>query len=396
VHELAEQRLERYRRALSGVSCPATWVDLDLFEANIEKAIAFANGKLLRIGTKSIRSRALIELILKKIPSNCGLMTMSARETLWLSELGFKNLLIGYPVVNAGEIDALAKAVAHGAKITVMADLHEHLELYQAAASANATVLSVCLDLDVSTPIPGIYFGVHRSSLLDIEKLQAISSDLSQWPNLKIEGLMGYEAQIAGVQDRPAQWWIGPIVRWLKSRSLKRIAEKRETAVAALKEAGLKLRFVNGGGTGSLKSTSLESAVSEVTVGSAFLAPALFDHYADFRFQPACGFALEVTRHSHAKTWTCLAGGYIASGTGTDRAPVPYLPEGLKLLPNEGAGEVQTPIHSETPLELGQQIFFRHAKAGELMERFKKIHLIRGDKVVDVVATYRGEDQCFL
>ncbi len=46
-------------------------------------------------------------------------------------------------------------------------------------------------------------------------------------------------------------------------------------------------------------------------------------------------------------------------------------------------------------LGLGDRIWFRHAKAGELAERFTEFALVAGEEVVGRAATYRGEGQCF-
>ena len=40
-------------------------------------------------------------------------------------------------------------------------------------------------------------------------------------------------------------------------------------------------------------------------------------------------------------------------------------------------------------------MWFRHAKAGELCERFDTVLLVQGDAVVDEVPTYRGEGKAF-
>ena len=73
------------------------------------------------------------------------------------------------------------------------------------------------------------------------------------------------------------------------------IAERRAEIVAAV-GAVAPLRFVNGGGTGSLELTAREEAVTELAAGSGFYAPALFDDYSRFSLQPAAGFALPVVR----------------------------------------------------------------------------------------------------
>ncbi len=78
--------------------------------------------------------------------------------------------------------------------------------------------------------------------------------------------------------------------------------------------------------------------------------------------------------------------------------PTPYLPPGLALNPMEGTGEVQTPLTGDAArtLRIGDKVYFRHTKAGELCERFDRLHLVRGADIVDTVPTYRGEGCTFL
>ncbi|MEM6957216.1 MAG: amino acid deaminase/aldolase, partial [Myxococcota bacterium] len=124
-----------------------------------------------------------------------------------------------------------------------------------------------------------------------------------------------------------------------------------------------------------------------------------FDGYRTFRHDPAAGFALPIVRRPNARTLTCHGGGYIASGSaGSERLPSPYLPVGLKLTANEGAGEVQTPVvaSEDHALKIGDPVFFRHAKAGELCEHFNALVLIEGHTCVGEALTYRGEGHAFL
>ncbi len=59
---------------------------------------------------------------------------------------------------------------------------------------------------------------------------------------------------------------------------------------------------------------------------------------------------------------------------------------------------MQTPLLGQAAhdLRIGDRVWFRHAKAGELCERFDALHLIEGDRVVETVPTYRGEGRTFL
>jgi D-serine deaminase-like pyridoxal phosphate-dependent protein len=208
---------------------------------------------------------------------------------------------------------------------------------------------------------------------------------------------MAYEAQIAGLGDAGR----GPrpiAVRALQRRSRAEIAERRAAAVAAVR-AVTPLEFVNGGGTGSLESTSAEHAVTEVTAGSGLFGSALFDHYRAWRPQPAALFALSVVRRPGPGVVTVLGGGWVASGPpGRDRLPLPWLPPGLRLDGLEGAGEVQTPLRGSAAdrLVVGDRVWFRHAKAGELCEHVNTLHVVDGDTLAGSVETYRGEGKAFL
>jgi D-serine deaminase-like pyridoxal phosphate-dependent protein len=96
---------------------------------------------------------------------------------------------------------------------------------------------------------------------------------------------------------------------------------------------------------------------------------------------------------------TCHGGGFIASGPGgADRLPLPVFPAGARLVAREGAGEVQTPLAlpDGADVALGDPVFFRPAKSGELAEHFDEYLLVRGDRIEARARTYRGLGRRFL
>jgi D-serine deaminase-like pyridoxal phosphate-dependent protein len=216
---------------------------------------------------------------------------------------------------------------------------------------------------------------------------------------MQLVALMAYEGQIAGVGNRPpGRRTRGATIRFMQRRSGAELRKRRAEIVAAVREVA-ELELVNGGGTGSLETTAAEEAITEVAAGSGFYAPVLFDHYDNFTLSPAAGFALPVVRKPGPGVATALGGGYLASGAGDAvRLPTPWLPEGLSLDPEEGAGEVQTPLlgAAADALALGDRVYLRHTKAGELCERFATLLLVEGGEIVDEVPTYRGEGKAFL
>ncbi|MCH8542887.1 MAG: amino acid deaminase/aldolase [Alcanivorax sp.] len=391
------ERYADYRDALAGQSLPAALVDMALFEQNLREILTRAGNLPLRIAAKSVRCPALLRHALAFDERCRGLMCFHMREACALAAMGFDDLLVAYPSCQPADVAAVCDAVAGGAVITLMVDCAEQVEHIAAIAAERGVVLPLCLDVDMSWHLPGLNFGVYRSPVRHVDDALAVYRVIQSRDSVRLEGVMGYEAQIAGVGDLvPGQTLKNQVVRWLKRRSVPRLQALRGAVVAALREAGAPLRFVNGGGTGSLDTTRHDPAVTEVTAGSGLYAPTLFDHYRDLNYAPAALFALEVVRQPGVGRITCLGGGYIASGgTSPGKAPVPVFPEGLMLEPNEGAGEVQTPLRRvdkrAAPLPgIGDPVFFRHAKAGELCERFNHLLLIRDGQVIESVETYRG------
>jgi D-serine deaminase-like pyridoxal phosphate-dependent protein len=394
-----ERSWEDYEAVFSGQEAPFAFVDLDAMWSNARELLRRASGKPIRVASKSLRCRALLEAILEREGFR-GLMTFTLAESLWLHQRGFGDLLLAYPTTDRTSLAELGRLESARPPV-VMVDSVEHLDFIDHAAGPARRPIRVCIELDVSFWMAGgrIRVGAKRSPIRTPEAAAELARQIAGRPGFELAGLMGYEAHIAGVGDDPLgkrlQRWL---LRWMQRRSAREIAARRARVVKAVREV-TPLGLVNGGGTGSLHTTSREEAVTEVTAGSGFYAPSLFDRYSAFELVPAAMFALPVVRRPGPGVATLLGGGYHASGaSGQDRLPEPYLPRGLRLDPMEGAGEVQTPVigRAAHELRLGDRVYLRHAKAGELCERFDSLYLVSGGAIVDEVPTYRGEGRCYL
>ncbi|HTX28829.1 MAG TPA: amino acid deaminase/aldolase [Streptosporangiaceae bacterium] len=397
----AEALRARYDRLTAGIDPPLAIVDLDAFDRNAADLTRRAAGHPIRVATKSVRCRSLIERTLAR-PGYQGIMCYSLPEALWLHATGTSDdVLVAYPTVAAGAIRALAADDRARQQITIMVDSPAHLDLVDQILGTGHPEIRVCLELDVSwRPLAGrplVHIGTRRSPLHTPEQAADLARVITQRPGFGLVGLMGYEGQIAGLGDAPPN---NParaqLIRAIQDRSARELSRRRAEAVRMI-QALTSLEFVNGGGTGSLESTAGDASVTELTAGSGLVGPTLFDAYRKFSPEPALLFALPVVRRPGPGVATLFAGGYVASGTGTpDRLPRPFLPAGLALTGVEGAGEVQTPVRGAAAdrLRPGDRVWLRHAKAGELAERFTEYHLVRGDEVTPV-PTYRGEGQCF-
>ena len=395
-----EQDYQYYKKIIENTAKPFGYIDFDLLDENIERIVSAASNKNIRIATKSIRSVFITKYIMKKHTLFQGVMCFTADEAMYLLNEGFEDILIGYPIWDSETVAKICQLNQQGKMITLMIDSVEHVKHLNKIAQMYNVTLPICLDIDMSLDVPGLHFGVWRSPVRNVEDAKVVVEEIMSSSSVSLVGVMGYEAQVAGVGDQyPKKTAKNKIISLLKKQSIKQIAEKRAATIQMIKNYGITLQFVNGGGTGSLHSTTNEDAVTEVTVGSGFFSPGLFDNYRDFQYKPAAGFAIEIVRKPDVHLFTCAGGGYIGSGAvGTDKLPKPYLPENAQLLSLEGAGEVQTPIdyRGTTPLMLGDPIFLRHAKAGELCERFNHLYCVSNGEIINRVTTYRGDGQCFL
>jgi D-serine deaminase-like pyridoxal phosphate-dependent protein len=393
---------ERLAQACAELEAPFACVDLDAFAANRAALVRRAGGKAIRVASKSLRCRALLErLLADEDHAFRGVLALTVDEALWLSDHGIRDVVVGYPSVNRRALSAVASRGSSGTPdegITLMVDAVEHLDLLESLGGE----MNLCLEADAGLWLLAgrVRVGPRRSPLHTPEQVNAFTREIARRPGLHLVGMMAYEGQIAGLGDHPAGRPLrGLAIRAMQATSRRELRERRRELVAAVEGVTGKLRFVNAGGTGSLEFSSAEPWVTEVTAGSGLFGPALFDDYMRFRPRPAAFYTLPVVRRPGPGVVTALGGGYAASGpAGADRLPRPWWPAGLRLDPQEGAGETQTPLRGAVAnlLKIGDRVWMRHAKAGELCERFDRLYLVSGDRIVDEVPTYRGEGQCFL
>ena len=389
--------LSRIAAATEGLESPSAAVDLTALDANASALRARANGVPIRIASKSVRCRAVLNRVLAA-QGVSGVMAYSLREAIWLAQSGVDDVLMGYPTVDRAALAEVVNDRVLSGRITLMVDDVAQLDLVRDAARSDLLKPRICIDVDASLRVGPLHIGVRRSPLRDPEQVAQFARQ-ARSRGFRVVGLMFYEAQIAGVPDANVA------VELMKSLSSREIGARRTAVVDAVTAAIGPLEIVNSGGTGSIDFSAADTAVTEVTAGSGLFAPTLFDRYRAFSAEPSLFFALPVVRKPSPRIATAFGGGYIASGPASwSRSPRPVgwsrraagvVTSGLKLLRNEGAGEVQTPVSGAEEVRIGDRIWFRHAKAGELCERFDTLALVHSDGSVDAVPTYRGEGMAF-
>ncbi|MDF1479449.1 amino acid deaminase/aldolase [Leifsonia sp. H3M29-4] len=366
---------------------------------NAHDMLRRANGTTIRVASKSVRVRGVIDAVLA-LPGFAGVLSYTLPEALWLAET-IEDVVVGYPSVDRAAIRTLGTDPKLARRVTLMVDSVAQLDVVDAVLPpGKREPIRVAIELDASwrSRLLGT-LGVHRSPVHTVDEARALAEAILARPGFRLVGMMAYEAQIAGVVNRPpGKPVLGRVVDYMQRNSTAELRERRGAVVAMLRSL-TELEFVNGGGTGSLERTSADPSVTEIAAGSGLFGPHLFDSYSHFSPAPAASFALSVVRKPSPEVATLLGGGWIASGPpAPDRMPQLAWPEGLHYLGREGAGEVQSPVSGPPARDLGvgDRVWLRHTKAGELAEHLQEFAVVDGDRIVETIPTYRGEDKAFL
>jgi D-serine deaminase-like pyridoxal phosphate-dependent protein len=385
--------------ATAELKTPLGAISVEALAANAFDLLDRAAGMPIRVASKSVRVRGVLDAVLA-LPGYRGVLAYTLAEALWLAagDTRYDDVVVGYPTVDRAAISALAADEQLASRVTLMIDDVRQLDFIDSVAppSGRAT-LRLALELDASyeSALLG-HVGVRRSPIHTSDAARAIALRLVERPGFRLVGMMGYEAQIAGVVNRGTGR--GNIIRRMQRASAAELADRRGAAVAAVRELA-ELEFVNGGGTGSIETTRADPSVTEVAAGSGLFGPHLFDGYVQFTPAPAAAFSLSVVRRPTPEVATLLGGGWIASGpTSADRQPQLVWPAGLRTLPREASGEVQTPVTGAAArdLAIGDRVWLRHTKAGELSEHLNAFALVSNGELVGELPTYRGEGRAFL
>lgn len=195
----------RYDRATAHLEAPLALVDLEAFDANAADLVRRSGGKPVRVASKSVRCRALLERVLAKDGFQ-GIMSFTLAESLWLARSGFDDILLAYPSADRSGFAELTADPKLAAAVTVMVDDPAQLDLIDAARGDGREVVRICLELDTSLKLFGgrVRVGARRSPLHSPAQLAEVARVVTERPGFRLVGLMAYEGHIAGVGDAVA------------------------------------------------------------------------------------------------------------------------------------------------------------------------------------------------
>src|SRR5215210_4543008 len=149
----AERSRARLDDATADLDPPLAVLDLDALDANADDLVRRAAGKPVRVASKSVRNRGVLRRVLAR-PGFAGVLAYSLPEALWLSggdDPVSTDVVVAYPSADRSALRRLAADEAAAARVTLMVDSLEQLDLVDAVVpSDRRAAVRVCLDVDAS------------------------------------------------------------------------------------------------------------------------------------------------------------------------------------------------------------------------------------------------------
>ncbi|WP_372791670.1 alanine racemase, partial [Paraconexibacter sp.] len=118
----------RYDRATADLEPPLAIIDLDALEQNAAAMARRAQGRPIRVASKSVRCRAILDAVLER-PGYAGIMAFTLPEALWLARNGHDDVLVAYPTADRHALAELAADADLAGRVTIMVDDPAQLEL---------------------------------------------------------------------------------------------------------------------------------------------------------------------------------------------------------------------------------------------------------------------------
>lgn len=230
------------------IDTPALLLDLDAFERNVARLTEpmRANGIAWRPHSKAHKSPLIARRQMDLGASGVTCAKVSEAEVF--VEAGVPSVLIAYEPATALKWQRIAALQSH-AEVIACVDAPEHIALASAAGSTAGTVIPLLVEVDV---------GMDRCGVAPGEPALDLARRIEQAPGVRLSGVMGYEGHTLTMWPRD------------EKEAAVRTALGRLTSTATLmRDAGLTLEIVSGGGSGSFDTAATVPGMTELQAGGA-------------------------------------------------------------------------------------------------------------------------------
>lgn len=342
------------------IPTPALVVDASVLESNIEKMAAyFADRRAdLRPHFKAHKCLRIAELQLRH-PATIGLTCATVRELEVLADAGVGDVLVANEIATQDKASRLA-SVASRISVTVAVDSPRQVDLLEEACSAAGSTCGVLVDINVGMPRCGIR----------PQEAPGLANLVEEAEHLRFEGLMGYEGHCVLIEDRERR-------RDAALQAMERLFEARD----AVETAGLQVRTLSAGGTGTYDITGDMEGITEVQAGSYVL---MDDAYAKLGLGFDKGLFLLCTIVSRPSPALAVAdGGLKALSTDHGMPTVLEVPDASVLFLSDEHASIHTAAASDS-LEEGSKIHLTVTHIDPTINMHDELWVLRDGEVTDI------------
>jgi D-serine deaminase-like pyridoxal phosphate-dependent protein len=230
------------------IDTPALLIDSAALHRNLDRMqrVAEGFGVRLRPHTKTHKSPHIARLQVEMGAS--GVTVAKVGEAEVMAEAGLDDILIANQVIGATKLRRLA-ALARHARIAVLVDSSEGIELLDAAFREAETGIDVLIEVDT---------GKGRCGLTDLEQIVALAEQVARAETLRLRGVETHEGHVPGGAHSEGQ---------LEERATS--AGRRLVEVAdALRDRGHVVEDVSVGSTPAAPYTAVTPGVTEMRPGT--------------------------------------------------------------------------------------------------------------------------------
>lgn len=360
----------------AGVFQPCLVLDRDRLDWNIgqvEKRLAPNLG--LRLVDKSLPSLPLLRYIADALRER-RVMTFHLPVTRAVMQaLPDADLLFGKPMPVEAAGAPLADGDADWDRVCWLIDTEQRLAEYGGLARQLGRTLRVAFEVDV---------GLHRGGLADADALRRVLARMAEWPDLRCDGIMAYEAH-------------APHIPGLFGGPGKALAQAQSALAAFAGCLGPEQRaIVNVGGSKTALLYGADTVANETSIGSAFVLPSDFDTAGLDGFQSAAFIATPilkvveprlpgpavVTKALQALGRFPRHGCFLYGGKWMAE---PVFPEGMSESALFGLSSNQQfmGLPAGTQVQPGDHAFLRPTQSEAVLQQFGSIKVFSAGRIVD-------------
>jgi D-serine deaminase-like pyridoxal phosphate-dependent protein len=358
---------DRLFRALRGVPTPALVIDEQALDRNVAAMAELARraGRSLRPHAKTHKSVVIAK---KQVEAGAiGICCATIPELKAMAEAGIGGLLLTAAMQDAAKVETLI-GIAKQTPITIAADHPSQVNLLLSKLSSDAPPIGFIVDVDV---------GQKRTGVSSVKDTIAIAKCIAGDKRLKFGGLQGYAGHVQHIPDFSE-----------RTREAARVSALLAEHIAALRESGLDVPIVSGGGTGTHEIDLVHQPFTEIQAGSYVFMDA---DYA--RIQGGSGKSLPFECSLFMLTTVTSANvpGQITVDAGTKslavNGPTPHLivgaPDGTKFqFAGDEHGILVLPEGSKPPA-LGDRILMSVTHCDPTINLFSAVHAVKKSGAIE-------------